>query len=184
MNQAASSPPRLLFPAPAIAGAPRITQTMLREAQVWMKFARAVGARFPVEAKAQSALRFSAEGHAKGFALPSKLEGTSRFQPNIELAAGCLDPQSRKLRLRALEDGRVAARFGMYTLGYLRRKHACWAHPLAENGYLCCYLTRVTGGTPDKPTRGVNVCLYNLAEAVQMLTPHMEPSLFARLVGD
>lgn len=64
----------------------------------------------------------------------------------------------------------------MYTLGYLRRKHACWAHPLVENGYLCCCLTRVTGGTPDKPTRGVNICLYNVAEAVQMLTPHMEPS--------
>lgn len=70
-----------------------------------------------------------------------------------------------------------------YTLGYLQRKHERWAYPLVRNGYLRCYLMRITGGVSGKPTQGVNICFYNVAEAVQVFAPHMEPPLFASFVG-
>jgi hypothetical protein len=42
-------------------------------------------------------------------------------------------------------------------LGRLQAKHARWAHPIA--GALNAHLLQITGGTEEKPTRGVNVVL-------------------------
>lgn len=113
------------FSPPAITGVPRITESILREARVWTKFARIMGARFSVETKAQRAIAFSARAGMSEFALPSKLEGTSRFQANIQAVAKHLDDappdvESRTLRLHAFDGGRVATRFGQLELTRFR----------------------------------------------------------------
>ena len=128
-------------------------------------------------------LKFSADAHAHSFAIPSKLEETKQFQKNIAYALPRLDRVSRNLCADITEDGRIAVGFGMYTLGYVQKKHECWVRPLVEAGPCFFYLLQVTGGTKDKPTRGVNVCIYNLAEAVQACAARMDLERFARLVS-
>ena len=49
--------------------------------------------------------------------------------------------------------------------------------------YVLDYLLRVTGGAEGKPTRGVNLCIYNLAEAIPHYAALVEPEAFARLVA-
>lgn len=150
---------------------------------IWTKYARSCGARFRIEHKAEEALQFCLDRGGQSFAVPTKLEGTSQFHENIAFAAARLDRYSRKLTAEITEDGRVAIGFGMYRLGYIQSKHACWVRPLVESGYVLFYLLQVTGGTAGKPTRGVNLCIYNLAEAIQHYAARMEPEAFAGLVA-
>ena len=150
---------------------------------IWTKYARTCGARFRIERKAEQALRFCIDKGVRSFAVPSKLEGTSKFQDNIAYAQAHLDRHSRKLFAEITEEGRIAVGFGMYRLGFIQSKHECWVRPLVESGYVLFYLLQVTGGTKGKPTRGVNICIYNLAEAIQHHAAQIEPEAFARLVA-
>lgn len=150
---------------------------------IWTRYAKTCGARFQVQRKADEALHFSEDGHGLYFAIPTKLEGTSRFQDNISFAGMRLDRYSRKLSSDVTEEGRIAIGFGMYRLGYIRRKRECWVRPLVENGYVLFYLLQITGGTEEKPLHGVNVCIYNLAEAIQQYAARMEADVFARLIA-
>ena len=156
---------------------------------IWTRYAKTCGARFQVQRKADEALHFSEDGHGLYFAIPTKLEGTSRFQDDVSLAGMRLDRYSRKRSSEVTEEGRIAIGFGMCRLGYIRRKHACWVRPLVENGYVSFYLLQITGGTEPndrsafKPLHGVNVCIYNLAEAIQKYAAHMEADVFARLIA-
>lgn len=150
---------------------------------LWSKFTHIQGARFNVEKKAGAALAFSTGSNRGLFGVPSKLAGTSRFQDNIAYALLRLDASSRSLRAHVTPDGCVAVGFGMYTLGFVQKKHECWVRPLVEAGPCLFDLLQVTGGTEEKPTCGVNICIYNLAEAIQVCASRMELDAFARLVA-
>ncbi|MEP0548787.1 MAG: hypothetical protein ABJF88_17760 [Rhodothermales bacterium] len=160
-----------------------ISKQLTATAAIWTKFARTRGARFQIERKADDALKFCVDAGTRSFAVPSKLEGTSQFQENIARALPHLDRFSRKLSAEITEDGRIALSFGIHPLGYVRRKHECWVRPLVENGYVLFYLHQVTGGTEGKPTRGVNVCIYNLREAIQQYAARMEAEAFLELIS-
>jgi hypothetical protein len=150
---------------------------------LWSKFALLQGARFNVEKKAAAALTFSTASNRGRFAVPSKLVGTSRFQENIAYVLPRLDLASRNLRAHVTPDGRVAVGFGIYTLGFVQKKHECWVRPLVEAGPCLFDLLQVTGGTKEKPTYGVNICIHNLAEAIQACASRMELDGFAQLVA-
>lgn len=145
----------------------------VRAALRWLRFARLAGARFDVEAKTADALAFCAEHDAAGFALPSALDGTSRYQPALAVLADALTEAGRPVRLGLsicrVGEGAGSPRLVVSSpdgpLGYLRRKHLRWALPLARHG-LAVYALRVTGGTAAKPTRGCNVALAHVAEAL------------------
>ena len=158
-------------------------ETLTEESRLWTKFALLRGARFDVQKKTADALAFSANYNGHLFAIPSKLEGTSRFQENICYMLARLDDATRHLDAEVMPGGRVAVGFGMYTLGFVQKKHECWVRPLVEAGPCLFDLLQVTGGTPDKPTRGVNIAICNLAEAIQMCAARMTPGDFTRLAA-
>lgn len=150
---------------------------------LWSKFARMQGARFNVEKKTADALMFSTEANACSFGVPSKLEGTSRHQSNIRYALARLDASSRQLSADVTPEGRVMVSFGMYPLGFVRRKHECWVRPLVEAGPCLFDLLQVTGGTEGKRWHGVNICIHNLAEAIQVYATRTDLCTFTRLVA-
>ena len=159
------------------------TNLLTTQSLLWKKFALAQGAGFNIDQKAADALTFSADSNAYHFAVPSKLEGTSRFQDNIRYVLPRLDPASRNLSADVTPERRITVGFGMYTLGFVRRKHECWVRPLVEAGPCLFYLLQVTGGTEGKHWRGVNIFIHNLTEAIQMCAFHMDLGRFARLVA-
>ena len=52
-------------------------------------------------------------------------------------------------------------------LGFIQDKHAGWLAPLLASEAVRVYVTAVTGGTEGKPTRGVNVVLTGVADAIR-----------------
>ena len=158
------------------------TADLNTQSRLWGKFALAQGAMFDVKKKATDALVFSGNSDARSFVVPSKLEGTSRFQDNIRYARPRLDKVSRNLCAEVTPEGRIAVGFGMYTLGYVQKKHECWVRPLVEAAPCFFYLLQITGGTKGKPTRGVNIAIHNLPEAIQTYATRMDPESFARFV--
>lgn len=152
---------------------PSIITTALR----WIRHAQAAGARFDVEAKAAGALAFCDRRGAHSFALPSALDGTKRRQSALAEMADVLDAYDGRpvlLRLSVCRIGEGSGRPHIIVstprgpLGRLRRKHTAWALPLLPYG-LAAYALQVTGGTPDKPTRGCNIALAHIAAALDAL---------------
>lgn len=154
--------------------APALSAQHVRAALRWLRFARLAGARFDVEAKAAASLAFCAEHTTGGFAVPSALDGTSHHQPALAELASVLNayegtPVLLRLSVCRVGEGGGSPRVVVSTpagpLGHLRRKHVPWVLPLLPHG-LRAYALRVTGGTAEKPTRGCNVALAHVADAL------------------
>src|SRR5690606_38785788 len=96
----------------------------------------------------------------RSFVVPSALEGVAAIgtQERLRLLASRLRAAGGPvaLRLVRLPDGAVEACTAEGPVGRLRGKHAAWVAPLLAHG-LSCYALRVTGGSPGKPLRGLNV---------------------------
>jgi hypothetical protein len=128
----------------------------------WAKYARENGARFDVEKKAASALAFSLSVGAHRFAVPSKLVGTKEHAPRLVALASLLrddGPQLLRLdldgvaRCPALRCGEGAG----CAVGHVQKKHLGWLLPLVRQRAVRCFALNITGGTEQKPTRGLNV---------------------------
>ena len=130
----------------------------------WARFAPRQGARFDVEKKAAEALRFSLTAGARRFCVPSKLVGVTAagVQSRLRILAAQVrhgGPQPLKL-VRAGEHVHAhapAVREGDGFVGRVQPKHLRWLLPLVERGAVRCHALQVTGGTPARPSRGVNV---------------------------
>lgn len=153
--------------------------------------------RFDIRAKVAQAEAFTLRRGGASLAVPSKLYGTKGLQDRVELLASDVDawdgggsvylptvlhvlpvgaPNGPGVAVLAAPKG---TRAGAYLVGYLQDKHARWIAPLLnatragtvtpEATPIRVYVTAVTGGTPEKPTRGVNVCITGVSEAVRGL---------------
>lgn len=124
----------------------------------WARFARRQGARFDVERKAAESLHFSLTAGARCFAVPSKLAGVREHAARVA-ALRPLQP----LRLHVVRVGegqgtpKLLACSPAGAVGHVQPKHLRWLLPLVEQGAVRCHVLRLTGGTPARPFRGVNV---------------------------
>ena len=57
------------------------------------------------------------------------------------------------------------------TVGRVQQKHAPWLLPLVERRAVRCFAVEVTGGTPERPTRGLNVVFSFAAPAPPRVPP-------------
>ena len=159
--------------------APQLYTAALR----WARFARQHGARFDVEKKAAQSLAFSIDVHARRFAIPSKLIGTKQHAPRLVALASLMrddGPQLLQLVPSAPTSGEpqilarcLALRCGEgagCTVGRVQQKHAPWLLPLVERRAVRCFAVEVTGGTPDRPTRGLNV-VFSFSAAARAPAP-------------
>ena len=157
----------------------------------WARFARQQGARFDVEKKAADALAFSVDVSARRFAIPSKLIGTKQHAPRLVALAHLIrddGPQLLQLVPSAPTSGEpqilarcLALRCGEgagCTVGRIQQKHAPWLLPLVERRAVRCFALDVTGGTPERPTRGLNIAFSFAAPAP--LAPHLVRDASAR----
>ena len=132
----------------------------------WAKHARESGARFDVEKKAATSLTFSLSLGAHSFAVPSKLVGTKEHGPRL----AALDQLLRSrpflpLQLLPNNSGGLDVRCSAIrhgegsgcTLGHVQNKHLSWLAPLVHRRAVRCFALDVTGGTAERPTRGLNV---------------------------
>lgn len=185
-----SSPPPPRGSSRRIAG-PCPTARLLAEARCWFVFATRHGLDPDYAAdKARSALALTMrlasssrepdEVEHLSLLVPTKLVGVSSFQPALRQLAARGPAAGLPLRL-AVQRGRVAAFAtgafadevrkcsgpGSHLLGLVQTKHA-WLAPLVAFGARAVLL-QITGGSPDKPTYGVNLALTGLGEAILAL---------------
>ncbi|MFN3597290.1 MAG: hypothetical protein ACK41D_08470 [Rubricoccaceae bacterium] len=128
----------------------------------WARFARRQGARFDVERKAAESLHFSLTAGAHRFAVPSKLAGVREHAARV---AGLRPLQPLRLHVVRVGEGQGTPRLLACSMdrddpgavGHVQPKHLRWLLPLVEQGAVRCHVLRVTGGTPARPFRGVNV---------------------------
>ena len=160
---------------------------LVAEASRWLAFATARGLPLQYAAeKALGALALSARlalpvrplsvrpdgergdeeacGHRVALALPTKLVGTSAFQPALCKLRASRAPAGLPLRL-AVERGRVAVFAGERLLGLVQPKHG-WLAPLVAHG-ASAVLLRVTGDPARGHTLGVNIAFTGLGDAVR-----------------
>ena len=150
------------------------------------EFARMAGARFDLTQKVSDAVDFSADNGGSTFALPTKLQGTSKFQPTLA-ALGAIPHKYRKLVARFVPDTRegrtgayrLAFYFGGDRLGFLQDKHAGWMEAMIPGRDFCAtgvqfYALQVTGGEPGRPTRGLNVVITGAGERAALMLDRTE----------
>lgn len=157
----------------------------------------ACGSRFDLSAKMEQAEAFTLRRGGSSLAVPSKLRGTAALAERTARLAADVDawdgggsvylPTVLHVVPEGVENGPGIAvlaapngtRAGAYIVGYLQDKHARWLAPLLnptaagtvteDATPVRVYVTAVTGGTDDKPTRGVNVCITGAADAVRSM---------------
>lgn len=137
-----------------------------RQATAWARWATEQGARFDAAGKAKESADFSLEVGARGFALPSKLIGVSETQHLVQELVG---KGRARLRWGRTHEGRIVATWRSLRLGFIQRKHTCWLAPLLDQSFALAprmHVLAVTGGTKSKPTRGVNIVISRLFEAI------------------
>ena len=149
--------------------------------------------RFDARRKVEAAALYSVRRGGSSLAVPTKLADTTRFEDAAARLAESFaegGPSYRPTRLYLdRRDGRdlvvVMAEVGdaarsLRVVGYVQDKHAPWLLPLLAphadgDGHVSAacpvgvYVTAVTGGTDERPTRGVNVCVTGVAEGVRAL---------------
>ena len=186
---------RLALPDPAAAGAvsPAEHRAEAVEADGALVLAHllAVGVSFNARQKVGQAETYTMRHGGASLAVPSKLSHTTAFQADAEAvetaAAGARfypttlyraeDVQGRS-QIVVLAETVPGDRASLRAVGFLQDKHARWIAPLLDgtvpvgraSGPDCpvrVYVTAVTGGTPDRPTRGVNVAICGAADAVR-----------------
>ena len=145
--------------------------------------------RFDARRKVEEAEAYTLGRRGSSLAVPSKLAHVGPFQDRIEAledeAAGA---EFFEVHLCGTADGFglcVLAEVGgvLQGVGYVQAKHAAWLAPLLSrmgSGELTSrgsgvrvYVTAVTGGTAEKPTRGVNVVFCGVAEAARKMADRL-----------
>ena len=126
----------------------------------WARHARRSGCRFDVERKAAASLAFSLGVGAHGYVVPTKLVDV---RPHAARIAQLAPLQELRLHVVRVGEGTgtpqvvVASAAGL--VGRVQDKHVRWVLPLVAQDAVRCHVLRVTGGTPDRPSRGLNVVL-------------------------
>ena len=105
-----------------------------------------------------------AYAHGVALAVPTKLIGTSAFQPALRALRASRAPAGLTLRL-AVDRGRIAVFAGERLLGLVQPKHG-WLTPLVAHG-ASAVLLRVTGDPARGHTLGVNVAFTGLGDAIR-----------------
>jgi hypothetical protein len=142
-----------------------------------------VGVRFDVRHKLADAADYSFRAGGSSLAVPTKAQGTSyqaerlaAFATRVAGAEGLpalrLQPTD-DLRSRKEGERRIAVLAGdtFDCLGFVQDKHTAWLLPLLDldGSPVRAFALAVTGGTPERPTRGLNFLLTGTAEAVRAL---------------
>lgn len=151
----------------------------------------AVGVSFNARQKVNASETYSLRHAGSTLAIPSKLAQVGVFQDDVEkLEAATVGTKFYPTTLYRCESlsgtpeiivlARTTADDGatIRAVGYLQEKHARWIAPLLDgtvpvggaSGADCpvrVYVTAVTGGTPDRPTRGVNVAICGVPDAIR-----------------
>lgn len=157
--------------------APRLAREHAIEtgAAAFYLFARDAGVRFDLTRKVEEATEYTLREGGSTFAIPTKLQGTSKFQKALA-ALGAIPHKYKKLVARFVPDTRtgksghrLALYFGGDCLGYLQDKHFPWMEALiTERDFILSgvmfYALQVTGGEPGRPTRGLNVVITGAGE--------------------
>jgi hypothetical protein len=134
--------------------------------------------------KVRQAVRFSIELRARRLAVPTKLAGTSQHQEAL-VAASASPVRFRRLvpSLLYLREDRAALAQGIglsldgQPIGEIQRKHLSWLLPLMETGNAPSFwLMAITGGTEDRPTRGANIVIGDIAEAIRAYGAQHRPA--------
>lgn len=155
-------------------------------AHAFYRFALRQGARFDLRAKVQEATQYTMDAGGSAFAVPTKLVGTSKFQPTLA-ALGAIPHTYRKLVAAFVPDTRegragafrLALYFGGDRLGFLQDKHVAWMEALVPARDFCAtgvqfYALQVTGGEPGRPTRGLNVVITGAGERAALMLDRTE----------
>jgi hypothetical protein len=159
-------------------------------AHAFYRFALRHGVRFDLRRKVQEATQFTMEAGGSSFAVPTKLQGTSKHQPTLA-ALGAIPHKYRKLTARVVPDTRpsknaerrVSLYFGGDPLGYVQDKHTAWMLAMLQTtatGQIALgvgvnfYALQVTGGEPGRPTRGLNVVITGVGVRAALLLEQAE----------
>jgi hypothetical protein len=167
--------------------APRLARTEAVEtgASAFYLFLRTIGVRFDLRRKVEEATEYTLCEGGSTFAVPTKLQGTSKFQPTLA-ALGAIPHKYRKLAARVVPDTRagnagqrrIALHFGGDRLGFLQDKHTPWMLAMLQTtatGQIApgvgvnFYALQVTGGEVGRPTRGLNVVITGAGERAALL---------------
>lgn len=142
------------------------------DAALWIDWCQQSRARLDAVQRAADAVAWCSAGHATAFALPSKLrtlnaEGVARVVETMRN-----DPHPR-LSIHALIRGEgeavALARDGLGCIGHLGLHHATWIQrlPPAARAELRAVVLQTTGGSPGKPSRGLNIALTGIGNAIR-----------------
>ena len=144
-------------------------RSIAEQAARWLAFATERTRMKPhtLTTKALASVAFSVHHGAAGFAVPSKLTGTSEHQPALwALVRNPAEPWA-VLEVNATDRGLVASYDGD-VLGLLQSKHLGWVRPLVPFG-LTVHLSRVTGHDYEAYTLGCNVVFGRVGTALDRL---------------
>ena len=151
----------------------------------------AAGVTFPARRKVNASETYTLRHAGSTLAIPSKLAQVGVFQEDVEKLEAATNgagfypttlyrceslsgtPEVIVLARTTADDGAT-----IRAVGYLQEKHARWIAPLldgtvavgAASGPDCpvrVYVTAVTGGVAGKPTRGVNVAIVGVPDAIR-----------------
>ncbi|MEM6782216.1 MAG: hypothetical protein AAF624_00585 [Bacteroidota bacterium] len=143
----------------------RPTRDYLTPAFEWAALVRSFGARFAVEAKAAEAVAFCVARQPRSFALPSKLSGVGAHRDTlVEIA---VVDSFAPLEIDAIDQVCPVYWQGA-PVGHVQPKHRRWVQRLHRTGALRLHVLAVTGGTEERPHRGLNVVFGNLTEALRL----------------
>ena len=138
--------------------------------------------RFDARAKMEQAEAYTLRAGGSALAIPTKLANVSLSQPAIAKIAGRMEAEGTaylpcrifvgetlggRPEIVILAETEKGKGWTLQGLGFIQDKHAAWLAPLVASGAVRVYVTAVTGGTADKPTRGVNVVLAGCADALR-----------------
>lgn len=141
-------------PAPAL--------DILDRAQRWAAHAGACGtSKAYAGRKALEAARFSLAKGASGLCIPSKLVRTKSCQDALEALSG-RSPTPGRLHLDLTLDAKKGQIWALLPsgerVGRLQAKHTRWMRGILQS--IAVSVLQVTGGTEEKPTRGLNVVIW------------------------
>ena len=138
--------------------------------------------RFNARAKMEQAEAYTLRKRGGALAIPTKLANVSLSQPAIEKVAARMEAEATSYlpcrtfvgetlggrpEIVVLAETEAGKGWTLQGLGFIQDKHAGWLAPLLASGAVRVYVTAVTGGTDEKPTRGVNVVLTGVADAIR-----------------
>jgi hypothetical protein len=146
--------------------------TIETQARQWAEFVRQFTS-FDAEAKARQAVTCTLHLRAHALVLPTKLRRVMPFQEALSTLkqAGA---SYRRLYLKPSGRGAGAglvAFYGAEPLGFLSNRHRAWVEGMTPEGraHLHLYVSAVTGGTEAKPSRGCNILIAGVAEALDTI---------------